>query len=91
MARRIVADLDYEQPKPGHSASGFRYDQDYLRYVRKHNTSLRWDCASIYFWYRQSPEILSPIRQSSLSADFNDPPQSLDGMVNIRLDPKVDY
>jgi serine/threonine-protein kinase len=87
-ARNIAVDLGYEEPKPGRSECGFDYDQDYLQHLREDDAPSRWDDASIYFWYRQSPEVLLPIRGLAVTVTLHDPPPLLDGMVSIRLDPR---
>ncbi len=91
-ARNIVVDLGYEKPKPGYSACGFDYDEDYLQHLREHDGPSRWDDASVYFWYRLSPEILTPVdlsyRAEPFRVSFDDPPPLVGGMVGIRLDPQ---
>ena len=91
-ARTIVVDLGYEKPKPGYSACGFDYDEDYLEHLREHDAPSRWDDASVYFWYRLSPEILTPVDLSYRARPFrvssDDPPPLVGGMVGIRLDPQ---
>jgi serine/threonine-protein kinase len=96
-ARHIIQRLGYTDP-PTDSACGFELNDDYLQYVREHDSSpTRWDKlkigqpAALYFWYRQSPRYLVsvttqnfPIRALSLT----DPPLQAPGMVNVTLDPQ---
>jgi serine/threonine-protein kinase len=72
-ARTIAADLGYEQPKLGHSACGIYYKKAYLDHLQERDAPARWDCASIYFWYRQSPRVISPVLEWSRRVELRDP------------------
>lgn len=76
---------------PLDAADGFLNDDDYLKYVRDNDPSLkRWDRLkagqpwAFGFWYRQSPRYLEPI------SDFRvrpfDPPNDVSGMALVELD-----
>jgi serine/threonine-protein kinase len=73
---------------------GFAADDDYLRYVKDHDSSLnRWDQlrrgrpAAVYFWYRQSPQPM--IGHPGLTrVTMTKPPQDVSGMATVVLDPQ---
>jgi len=73
---------------------GFEADNDYLKYVKDHDSSLnRWDQlrrgrpAAIYFWYRQSPQPM--IGHPGLTrVTMTKPPQDVSGMATVVLDPQ---
>ncbi len=77
-----------------YSASGLKYDRDYLRYIEQNSQSAnRWSQftkaqpAPIYSWYRESQrylEVMGSGNRGWVSAD--DPPQDVSGMVSIQLD-----
>lgn len=96
-ARNIVRLLGYTNP-PTDSASGFERNDDYVRYVREHDSSpARWDKlkigqpAALYFWYRQSPGYLVPSNPPDLyfprALSLTDPPLLVPGITNVALDP----
>ncbi|MGH9743171.1 MAG: protein kinase domain-containing protein, partial [Candidatus Acidiferrum sp.] len=80
------------------SASGFDMDGGYLRYIQEHDkTPQRWRALSadrpaiLYFWYRQSPRILSARKYFGSGpgggqVNPDDPPMNGTGMVLILLD-----
>jgi len=82
----------------GYSAFDFQYgftqDWDhYLRYIRENDkTPTRWQKlatgqpAVMQFWYRLSPKPLIPV--SGATVEFDDPPNDISGMAQIRLDTK---
>jgi serine/threonine-protein kinase len=96
-AREMIGGAGYTDP-PRDRAYGFYEDEDYLRYVREHDKSVRrWDevqaghPAAIVFWYRQSPRYLEPVtfpmlRPQQISRD--DPPPIESGMTGVLLDPQ---
>jgi serine/threonine-protein kinase len=93
-AREYTRAFGYTQ-KPVDSASGFLYDQDYLRYLESTDKSPnRWarlttgEPPAIFFWYRQSPRYLEPVGASRGAVSYNDPPQSISGMLSLQLDPR---
>ncbi len=96
-AREITARLGYTE-RPADSASGFDYDTDFRDYVEK-DTQTQWDeviagrPTLLEYWYRQSPKplVASNYRDPLLTPDIveqDDPPTTLSGMVNVKLDPK---
>lgn len=102
-ARNIIRALGYDEPEQGDSAFGFEYDVDYLQQAARKDRPLGdWinpgtGCpAALYFWFRESPQLLSPReRVVSTAAEkfaptvtLGDPPQSFSGMVSVRLDPQ---
>jgi hypothetical protein len=95
-AREIAGTLGYTAPATD-AASGFRIDNDYLQYIREHEkTPSRWDVladdrpAPLSFWYRESPQNLTPRWFFSSGGAGNittfDPAMSVSGMTNVTLD-----
>jgi predicted Ser/Thr protein kinase len=96
-AREIVSRAGYTE-KPIDRSYGFDYDTDLQTAVDKEK-SPDWDGvltrrpSILYFWYRQSPDLFSPM-------DYQDfllvpgvvqeevPPTTLSGMVNVKVDPR---
>ncbi|MGC1613723.1 MAG: serine/threonine-protein kinase [Candidatus Acidiferrum sp.] len=80
------------------SAYGFDFDGGYLTYIQEHDkTRQRWSAlsadrpATLSFWYRQSPRILSPKKffgsgPGGGRVNPSDPPMNGTGMVLIALD-----
>src|SRR5271170_6538915 len=92
-ARDILNDLGYAQ-KPRDSTSGFAVNTAYYVHVqnaRKDANRLalltRPQPGLVFFWYRQSPDLLVPW-QPDMSVAENDPPPITSGMVRVRLDPR---
>jgi serine/threonine-protein kinase len=96
-AREVVAAAGYTQ-KPADSAFSFDYDTDYRDYVERHDPKpVNWDQIigarpmMLEFWYRQSPDLMtaSDYRDIELTPGIiaeEDPPTTLSGMVNVKLD-----
>jgi hypothetical protein len=91
VARDIIDDLGYGMA-PKDRAYGFEYDKDYLWALRmegnatnRNERANRTEQSRMYFWYRQSPELLIPVARSAWQVSPNDPPANLPGMVGIRL------
>jgi len=97
-AREILASIGY--PTPPHDAvSGFAYDYDYLTFLTKKDKSaepwsrvLTEEPPMLQFWYRQSPQEMTPDGFSNISltpgvVTFSDPPAIFSGMINVQLDP----
>lgn len=96
-ARQIVAAAGYPG-KPADSAFSFDYDTDYRDYVERHDPKpVNWDLVlasrpmMLQFWYRQSPDLMSAsdYRDILLIPGIvaeEDPPTTLSGMVNVKLD-----
>ena len=92
LARAAIASAGYPA-LPSGSISGFAQDTDYLRYVeRTDQSTTRWQAlatvnpAPIWFWYRESPQPMSPVSQFGRLTQ-NNPPMSAPGMVRVRVDP----
>ena len=98
-AREILAQIGYPE-KPADSAFGFEFDTNFRDAVEKEGkTPANWDevlaarPTMLQFWYRQSPDVLDPdgYRDSYLTPGIvsqDDPPTTLSGMVNVKLDAK---
>jgi len=96
-ARELVVKLGYAD-KPADTAFGFDYDTNFQSYVEHEATKSNWDQllsarpSLLQFWYRQSPGLMSAdgYRDFFLAGVVaeDDPPTTLSGMVNLKLDPK---
>jgi protein kinase-like protein/zinc ribbon protein len=96
-AHEIIASLGYLDP-PRDTASGFSYDDDYLTYLTKNDKpGDRWSRVlserprMLHFWYRQSPEEMTPNGYASPSitpgvVTNSDPPAIFSRMINVQLD-----
>lgn len=89
-ANEIARKLGYTAT-PTDTAYGFLFDNDYLRYVKEHDSSpMRWTKLAmgqpsvIRLWYRQSPRYLVPISWDKVTTE--DPPQDVSGMILMSLD-----
>ena len=89
-AKSLMASLGYGEPRDW--ASGFEVDRDYYLHVEedKKDTSRLWLLARprmgmVYFWYRQSPELLMPARPDGAVAE-RDPSPDIPGMAKVRFD-----
>jgi tRNA A-37 threonylcarbamoyl transferase component Bud32 len=95
-ARELVVKLGYAD-KPADIAFGFDYDTNFQSYVEHEATKSNWDQllgarpSLLQFWYRQSPGLMSAdgYRDFFLPGVVaeDDPPTTLSGMVNLKLDP----
>ncbi len=91
VARDIIDDLGFDM-LPKDRAYGFEYAEDYLWSLRieekapsrRESVKLN-EQPGIYFWYRQSQDYLLPVARYSWMVSEDDPPQTLPGMVGIRL------
>src|SRR5262245_35804471 len=90
-ARDVLKGLGYDAPAMD-SAQALEDLAEYLRYVRRHDTSpRRWDVlssgrpAALIFWYRQSPDYLASRGFVSVITQ-DDPPPIVPGMAMVRLD-----
>ena len=92
----MLARLGYAE-KPADTALGFDYDTNFRDSVEKEKPAANWDeviagrPTMLQFWYRQSPDLLGPTdyRDFLLIPGIvteEDPPTTLSGMVNIKLD-----
>ena len=98
-ARELIQSLGYTTP-PGDSAYAFADNQSFLNAVEKSDKPYpQWDDIArsrpspLKFWYRQSPEPMLPrgLTNDLLipgSIDEDDPPQTMSGMIDVRLDPQ---
>jgi serine/threonine-protein kinase len=93
-ARTILRDLGYAE-RPRDAAGAFAANAAY--YVRVEAAGgekganrlallARARPGLIYYWYRQSPELLIPLRPDATIVE-RDPAPILPGMVSVRLDP----
>ncbi len=91
-ARRSLASLGYSTP-PVDTAHGYGWDQAQVDAVEKKSTSSdRWNelatlvPSPVYFWYRESPVPLVPLKGIGGTGSF-DPPMDRAGMLFARFDP----
>jgi serine/threonine-protein kinase len=93
-ARAHLRDLGYTA-KPGDSAWGLLYAEDYQQYAIKHpkEAAARWGNPSagqppiVQFWYRESPQHMSAMSQFNAVVDYDDPPFERSGMLRLETDP----
>ena len=95
-AREIVARLGYDA-KPVDSYVDFDYDVDLVRWAEKNEPAPDWTKVLnqqppvLRFTYRQSPRYLVPrdLQRQLIPGivQFNDPPTTQSGMINLMLDP----
>jgi serine/threonine-protein kinase len=92
-AQSILQSLGYTG-KPRDSAGAFAANPAYYVWVESNqNARNRLDLLGqsrpglIYYWYRQSPELLIPQRQDGMVVE-HDPAPILPGMATVQLDPK---
>jgi serine/threonine protein kinase len=98
-ARELIQRLGYTAP-PGDSAYAFDYNNDFLEAVEKADKPLpQWDeiaharPSPFKFWYRQSPEAMTPIglrNEMFIPGDLeeDDPKPTMSGMIDVQLDPQ---
>jgi serine/threonine protein kinase len=98
-SREIVAQVGYPE-KPADSTFGFDYDTNFRDSVEKEQkTAADWDEINagrptmLQFWYRQSPDLLGATDYRDMLlipgvVGEEDPPTTLSGMVNVKLDAK---
>lgn len=95
-AKDIVTQLGYD-PKALDSVDDFSYDEDLQHWIEQNdkprpqwNKILGEEPPVLRFEYRQSPRYMVPAgleRQMTPSiVTFDDPPQTISGMINLRLD-----
>jgi serine/threonine-protein kinase len=91
-ARTLLAGLGHTE-RPGDRAWGFRLDQSYLGWTGDARPPLeRWrrlaagQPLTYFYWYRESPVPLEPHLPGQPS--WADPPQAIEGMVRLLLDPR---
>jgi Protein kinase domain/zinc-ribbon domain len=97
-AQSLIRQFGYTAP-PVDSAYRYKYDNDYLRYIKDHEKSRnRWEQlktgfpSAIEFWYRASPRYLEPglffgAGAPNGAVDDDDPPRNVSGMTFTILDP----
>ena len=89
-AREIIASLGY-QNTPVDQASGFDFDQSFVRYVQDKNNE-GWQLIRsgqplvLYYWYKQAPRYLIP--DGSVLVLPSNPPLTIASMTNVTLDPR---
>ena len=95
-AKDIVAQLSYN-PKALDSIDSFSYDDDLQRWIEQNdkpqpqwNKILDEEPPVLRFDYRQSPRYMVPAgfkgQLIPSIVTFDDPPQTISGMINLRLD-----
>ncbi|MBN1270631.1 MAG: protein kinase [Candidatus Aminicenantes bacterium] len=90
-ASELIEDLGYNS-QPKDKDYGYAYAEEYLWSLRikKYMSGTREDPnygkqTGIYFWYRQSMNYLNPVERYAWKVTEDDPPQTLPGMVGLRL------
>lgn len=98
-ARETLRRLGYEAT-PTDTAQGLTFDDDFMRYVESNDkphpdwrTVLSSRPSPLSFWYRSSPRsmIVLAFKDDTMTPGIvtpDDPPPTLSGMVNLRLDPQ---
>ena len=98
-ARELIQRLGYNAP-PGDSAYAFDYSDGLLNAVQKtDNPFPQWDQiirsrpSPLKFWYRQSPEPMTPYglhNEMLIPGDIaeDDPKPVMSGMIDVQLDPQ---
>jgi serine/threonine-protein kinase len=91
-AQSLLKTLGYTDP-PADSAFGYEVNRSYYNYVERNRavSGRLWRLwrprlGFVYFWYRQGPDLLIPLRPEG-SVVERDPAPLLDGMVQVQLDP----
>ena len=93
-ARQVLHRLGYDD-RPADTTFEFNIVDPYVDYLARHQTTRApWARLeqgppfAIEFSYRQSPEPLVPISDIATRPDQNDPPSTVAGMVDVRVDPQ---
>jgi serine/threonine-protein kinase len=81
--------------KPADTAWGLGYSEDYSSWLlrRPNEAKQRWANPAaghpplVHFWYRESPEPISAVRQFNTAVTFNDPPMEQSGAIRMQTDP----
>ncbi|HZM89179.1 MAG TPA: protein kinase [Blastocatellia bacterium] len=90
-ARNLVTKLGYSAA-PGDTAFGFEVDNTFINYMDKNPASYPLRIIDTgqpliyYFWYRQSPRVLEPVKSTHVTPE--DPPSEFSGMTRVILDPR---
>ncbi len=90
-AQQLLTSLGYTD-KPQDWAEGFDVNRGYYLHVEQDQRESRlWQLwrprlGMVYYWYRQSPELLIPSLPDGRVIE-RDPPPGLPGMIKVRLDP----
>ena len=93
-ARTMLKSFGYAA-KPVDTAYGLLYADRYLEYLKSHPAAAaaRWRNPAvgmpplIHFWYRESPDYMTPQRSFNTVDSENDPPFEISGMTWLRTDP----
>ena len=93
-ARTMLKSFGYAA-KPVDTAYGLLYADRYLEYLKSHpaTAAVRWRNPAvgmpplIHFWYRESPDYMTPQRSFNTVDSENDPPFEISGMTWLRTDP----
>jgi serine/threonine-protein kinase len=95
-ARDMIRDLGGERPDRPCRASGFDFDWGFFEHISENPPDDGWGSlkttrpAILSFWYRESPKPLYPLSGVAIHTNLNDPPDTVPGMVSLRLDPRGD-
>ncbi|HVT80454.1 MAG TPA: serine/threonine-protein kinase, partial [Phycisphaerae bacterium] len=89
-AQQILTDFGYTY-LPRDTARGFELNRGYYLHEENQKERRLWRLwrprlGLVYFWYRQSPELLVPTHPEG-SVSERDPSTGQPGMINVRLDP----
>ncbi|MDP9190792.1 MAG: serine/threonine protein kinase [Acidobacteriota bacterium] len=88
-AAEIASEAGYDTP-PSDTATGFRHDEEVLRYLMDREAGNRWEqfrrapLPAVVFWYRTSPRAL--VADGFRGVTLENPPNALAGMVRMRFD-----
>jgi serine/threonine-protein kinase len=93
-ARRYITDFGYTA-KPADTVWGLTYSTDYFNWTLQHpaEAAARWRNPGegmpplVKFWYRESPQPISAIRQYNVIVNYNDPPMEQSGLIRLETDP----
>jgi hypothetical protein len=92
-ARTMLKSFGYTA-KPADTAYGLLYADRYIEYLSRHPAAaVRWRSPAagmpplIHFWYRESPNYLTPQRGYDTVDSETDPPFEISGMTWMRTDP----
>ncbi len=90
-SRDVIREMGYPE-RPADTASGFEFDSGYFRLAQTNPAMYRKILTSglpapIYFWYRQSRDLLSSPYAEGVVLEYT-PPEDHPGMVDINLDPE---
>jgi serine/threonine-protein kinase len=94
-ARAHIRTFGYTS-KPADAVWGMAYDSDYQGWSFGHlrETASRWKNPGagqpplVQFWYRESPQPITAVRQFNTAVSYNDPPAEQSGSIRLKTDPE---